>query len=74
MGHIFVSHSEKDLHAVNAIIMGLEDAGYQTWYFERDVVPTQTAEAVATIPRPTPNPSLARSSPPGLPWRENARW
>ncbi len=39
MGTIFVSHSEKDLGTVSEIIRGLEQAGYHTWYFERDVLP-----------------------------------
>ena len=39
MSTIFVSHSEKDLGTVNEIIRGLEQAGYGTWYFERDVLP-----------------------------------
>ena len=39
MSTIFVSHSEKDLTTVNEIISGLEQAGYLTWYFERDVLP-----------------------------------
>jgi len=51
------------------VIEGLKAQGV-----ERDVVPTRMAEAVSTIPRPTPNPSLTRSSLPGLSWRENARW
>jgi len=39
MSTIFVSHSEKDLGIVNEIIRGLEQAGYGTWYFERDILP-----------------------------------
>ena len=39
MNNIFISHSEKDLTAVNQIIQGLEQAGYRTWYFERDALP-----------------------------------
>jgi hypothetical protein len=51
MGLIFISHAEKDLHTVNEIVKGLEEAGYQIWYFERDMVPgtsyiTQIAQAI----------------------------
>jgi len=74
MGHILISHAENDFHIFNQIISVLENAGYQTWYFERNGVPTQMAEAISTIPRPTPTPSMTRSSLPGLPRRENARW
>ena len=38
MSHIFIGHSEKDLATVNQIIQDLEQAGYRTWYFERDVL------------------------------------
>lgn len=52
MGTIFISHTEKDLPIVNQIIIGLEQAGYGTWYFERDVLPgtsylVQITQAVA---------------------------
>jgi class 3 adenylate cyclase/tetratricopeptide (TPR) repeat protein len=51
MSHIFISHSEKDLPVANEIIRGLEDSGYSTWYFERDMVAgtsyiTQIAQAI----------------------------
>ena len=51
MGLIFISHSEKDLPIANEIIKGLEDSGYSTWYFERDIMPgtsyiTQIAQAI----------------------------
>lgn len=39
MGTVFISHSEKDLGTVNEIIRRLEQAGYRTWCFERDVLP-----------------------------------
>jgi len=39
VGTVFISHSEKDLGLVDEIIRGLEQAGYHTWYFERDVLP-----------------------------------
>lgn len=38
MGHVFLSHIEKDLPIMQEISEGLEAAGYRTWYFERDVV------------------------------------
>ena len=39
MGTVFISHSEKDLGLVDEIIRGLQQAGYRTWYFERDILP-----------------------------------
>jgi len=39
MGHIFVSHAEKDAGLAREIASGLQAAGYSTWYFERDVLP-----------------------------------
>ena len=39
MGHIFISHVERDAAIMQQIANGLEAAGYTTWYFERDVVP-----------------------------------
>ena len=39
MSLIFISHSEKDKDVMEEIARGLEDAGYSTWYFERDVFP-----------------------------------
>ena len=51
MGTVFISHSEKDLGLVDEIIRGLQQAGYPTWYFERDILPgtsylTQLYDAV----------------------------
>ncbi|MDT8272044.1 MAG: adenylate/guanylate cyclase domain-containing protein [Desulfomonilia bacterium] len=37
MGHIFLSHVERDLAIMEQIARGLEAAGFSTWYFERDV-------------------------------------
>jgi len=37
VGHIYLSHVEKDLAIMEQIAQGLENAGYKTWYFERDV-------------------------------------
>ena len=39
MGHIFISHSERDFGIVKEIANGLEVAGYRTFYFERDILP-----------------------------------
>jgi len=39
MGHIFISHVERDAAIMQQIAKGLEVAGYSTWYFERDVLP-----------------------------------
>ena len=39
MGHIFISHIEKDASILKQIAQGLEAAGYPTWYFERDIFP-----------------------------------
>ena len=39
MGHVFVSHSEKDVAKVKEIVDGLECAGYPAWTFERDTLP-----------------------------------
>ena len=39
MGHIFISHIEKDAAVMRQIADGLEAAGYKTWYFERDSLP-----------------------------------
>ncbi len=39
MSRIFLSHVEEDLTAMQEFARGLEDRGYATWYFERDVLP-----------------------------------
>ena len=39
MSRIFVSHVEEDADLSIRIAKGLEDAGYKTWYYERDSVP-----------------------------------
>jgi len=39
MGHIFMSHIEKDASILKQIAQVIEAAGYNTWYFERDVMP-----------------------------------
>ena len=36
MSHVFLSHVEEDFDVVLEIARGLEQAGYQTWYYERD--------------------------------------
>lgn len=38
MSTVFLSHIEKDLPVMQEIACGLEEAGYSTWYFERDVI------------------------------------
>ncbi len=39
MGHIFISHVEEDQKIALEIAKGLEEAGYTTWYYERDGIP-----------------------------------
>jgi class 3 adenylate cyclase/tetratricopeptide (TPR) repeat protein len=39
MSLIFLSHTEKDFPLAEEIARGLEDAGYSTWYYERDTLP-----------------------------------
>jgi class 3 adenylate cyclase/tetratricopeptide (TPR) repeat protein/predicted transcriptional regulator len=51
MGHIFISHAERDAALVRELANSLEAAGFPTWYFERDVVPgtsylVQIAQAI----------------------------
>lgn len=36
--YVFISHVEKDRDIVNAVADGLEKAGYETWYYERDSI------------------------------------
>jgi hypothetical protein len=38
-GSIFISHAENDAMVALEIANGLENAGYKTWYFERDSLP-----------------------------------
>ena len=37
--HVFISHAEEDKSVAVDIAKGLEDAGYKTWYYERDSIP-----------------------------------
>ena len=39
MGNIFISHVISDEPLMREIGQGLEESGYTTWYFERDVLP-----------------------------------
>jgi hypothetical protein len=39
MGHIFISHIEKDSSILKQFAQWLEAAGYATWYFDREVFP-----------------------------------
>lgn len=52
MATIFISHSHHDVAVVTAITKGMEQAGYHTWYSERDLQPganrtSQIGEAIA---------------------------
>ena len=52
MATIFISHSQHDVAVVTAIARGMEQAGYHTWYSERDLQPgasrtSQISEAIA---------------------------
>ena len=42
MSQIFISHVEEDANIAKEISRGLEQAGYSTWYYERDSVPGPT--------------------------------
>jgi hypothetical protein len=51
MNHVFISHIEEDNSLADEIARCLEDAGYITWYYERDSVPglsylAQVGEAI----------------------------
>ena len=39
MSLIFLSHTEKDFPVSEELARGLEEAGYSTWYYERDTIP-----------------------------------
>ncbi len=48
---VFISHVEEDGVTTEQVARGLEDAGFTTWYYERDMLPgrshlTQTREAI----------------------------
>jgi MFS family permease len=51
MSHIFISHVEEDADIALEIALGLEEAGYTTWYYELDSIPgpsylIQTGQAI----------------------------
>lgn len=51
MSDVFISHAEPDEAVARALAAGLEEAGYTTWYYERDSVPgpsylIQTGQAI----------------------------
>src|SRR5262249_60005052 len=39
MRQVFISHVEEDKSSAEQIARGLEEAGYTTWYYERDSLP-----------------------------------
>jgi TIR domain len=51
MSQVFISHVEEDTATVQELAVGLEQAGYTTWFYERDCLPgppyvTQVLEAI----------------------------
>jgi hypothetical protein len=51
MSQVFISHVEEDAAIAQELVVGLEQAGYTTWFYERDSLPgppyvTQILEAV----------------------------
>jgi len=51
MSHIFIAHVEEDADVALNIALGLEKAGYRTWFYELDSIPgasylIQTGQAV----------------------------
>src|SRR5919202_2171865 len=52
MSYVFISHVEEDAATAQELAAGLEEAGYTTWFYERDSLPgppyvTQILEAIA---------------------------
>src|SRR5437016_3166471 len=52
MGHVFISHVEEDAATARELAVGLEEAGYTTWLYERNSLPsppyvTQILQAIA---------------------------
>ena len=39
MAHVFISHVEEDASVALSLALGLEEAGFTTWYYERDSLP-----------------------------------
>lgn len=42
MPHVFISHVEEDKDVALSLAKGIEDAGFATWYYERDTIPGPT--------------------------------
>jgi TIR domain len=52
MSHVFISHVAEDAATARELAVGLEEAGYTTWLYERDSLPsppyvTQILQAIA---------------------------
>src|SRR5437763_11133496 len=52
MGQVFISHVAEDVATASELAVGLEEAGYSTWFYERDSLPgppyvTQIVQAIA---------------------------
>jgi TIR domain len=52
MSQVFISHVEEDAATAQDLAVGLEEAGYTTWFYERDSLPgppyvTQIIQAIA---------------------------
>ena len=52
MSHVFISHVEENADTARELAVGLEEAGYTTWRYERDSRPsppygTQVLQAIA---------------------------
>ncbi len=72
MSRVFVSHVAEDSALAVRLARGLEDAGYATWYYERDSLPGASAStAVLTAAPPTAGGDRARrlaAYPPSTGW------
>src|ERR671936_969637 len=52
MNYVFISHVEEDADTARELAVGLEEAGYTAWFYERDSLPgppyvTQILQAIA---------------------------
>src|ERR687888_542134 len=52
MNYVFISHVEEDAATAQELAVGLEEAGYTAWFYERDSLPgppyvTQILQAIA---------------------------
>src|SRR5438105_15876414 len=52
MSYVFISHVEEDADTARELAIGLEEAGYIAWFYERDSLPgppyvTQILQAIA---------------------------